>query len=72
MVLSLSKAQISWWLDVLHRLGIKVLSVVLCQTTPVPLPKHLLDYGRDRRRREIKGSEEGREKRGASLTQKRG
>lgn len=63
MVLLLSKAQISWSFDVLHRLGIKVMNIGSMPNYTCPIAQALLDCGRDGRRMETKGSEEGKEKR---------
>lgn len=71
LVLSLNKAQSSWGLDVLHGLGIKGMSLGSTPAVSVPLPQHLVDYGRDGRRRRQKAVKR-REKRGRpSLTQKK-
>lgn len=59
MVLSLSKAQISWSFDVLHGLGMKVMSIGSMPDCTCPTAQALLGCGR----RETKGCEEGKEKR---------
>lgn len=72
LVLSLSKAQISWSFDVRHGLGIKVMTIGSMPNSTCPTAQALLDCGRDGRWRETKGSEEGGKKRGrSSLTQTR-
>lgn len=71
LVLSLSKAQISWGFDVLHGLRIKAMSIGSMPNCTCPNAQALLEYGRNGRRRETKGNEEGYRKEAIFPTQKR-
>lgn len=71
LVLSLSKAQISWNFDALHRLGIKVMSIGSMPNCTCPTAQVLLNYGRMGGEGKQKAVKKGEKRGWSSLTLKK-